>query len=565
MNHVGGYLFIPQPFVKSGIHKHTTATCAAARTADEDPISDTMLEAVNTLQRTPWRVNTFILDVMDAALRNGDHIGNLPAREDTPLPARLDEGEWDKMEPTERMTYKLQLSTIHGENARRAGRWASVYRKVALAKELADEPGIWFPHALDFRGRVYPQPQDLNPQCDDIGKSLLMFAQGKPIGERGIMWLEIALANAGGQDKLSLEDRVAWTRSNAELIFDSALNPLDGERFWCDETVASEDPWQFLALAKEYLGSNLGGPEYVSRIPINMDGSCNGLQHLSALGLDETGAKATNLLDLPDRQDCYEQVAEATRQLVLADFQAGIEEAAAWSGHVTRKTVKRAVMTTPYGVTHRGIRDQLIADRLVDDLEGDKMRLANYMTAKIRAALETTVSSAKVIMSYFQDTAGALAEQNMPMSWVTPAGMVVTQSYWKLAGVQVETLYGKVHLYNEVEDTGLDKRKQQLAAAPNVIHSFDAAHLARTVCYLNDIGEQLSYSFIHDSYGTHACDVDLLAQALRDEFVDIYSVDRLEEFDENMRAAAPGVELPDRPERGTLDLEQVRHSKYFFS
>lgn len=565
MKHTGGYRFIPQPFIKSGIHKHTSATCDGARSVEEDPVSDTMLEAVNTLQRTPWRVNTFVLDVMDEALRNGDQVGNLPSREDAALPARLPDSEWETMEPSDRMMYKLQLSTIHSENARRAGKWAGIYRKVSLAKELADEPGIWFPHALDFRGRVYPQPQDLNPQGDDFAKSLLMFAEGKPLGERGILWLEIALANAGGQDKLSLEDRVAWTRSHSELILDSAMDPLDGERFWCASGVVDEDPWQFLALAKEYLGASLAGPEYVSRVPVNMDGSCNGLQHLSAMGLDETGARATNLLDLDDRQDCYEQVAEVCRQLVAIDVLNGVEEALAWAGHVNRKTVKRAVMTTPYGVTTRGIRDQLIADRLVENIEGDPMRLANYMTAKIKESLAATVSSAKVIMSYFQEVAGRLAEENLPMSWVTPADMVVTQSYWRLSGVQVDTLYGKVHLYHEIEDTGLDKRKQQMAAAPNVVHSFDAAHLARTVCYLNEIGEALSYSFIHDSYGTHACDVDLLAQALRDEFVDMYQVNRLEEFHENTQRSAPGIELPPLPDRGTLDLEQVRTSRYFFS
>ena len=49
------------------------------------------------------------------------------------------------------------------------------------------------------------------------------------------------------------------------------------------------------------LGS--GDPEsYMSKLPIHQDGSCNGLQHYAALGRDESGGRAVNLLPVDKPQ-----------------------------------------------------------------------------------------------------------------------------------------------------------------------------------------------------------------------------------------------------------------------
>jgi DNA-directed RNA polymerase len=36
--------------------------------------------------------------------------------------------------------------------------------------------------------------------------------------------------------------------------------------------------------------------EFVSHLPVPLDGSCNGLQHLAAMGRDVVGAQATNIV-----------------------------------------------------------------------------------------------------------------------------------------------------------------------------------------------------------------------------------------------------------------------------
>jgi DNA-directed RNA polymerase len=284
------------------------------------------------------------------------------------------------------------------------------------------------------------------------------------------------------------------------------------------------------------------------------------------MGLDPVGGRATNLTNTGRREDLYSEVAKAVMEMVSMEALNGSTDAQAWLGKVTRNSVKRAVMTTPYGVTERGIRDQLIGDGHVDQVAegGAKFDAAEYMTGKIVDALESTVTSARAIMRYFQDCAVALADHERPLEWVTPAGLKVRQQYNQLAQTRVKTLYGEVIVFDEDPAQGLQRRKQAQSSAPNVVHSFDAAHLAKTVLAASRQGIH-HFSLIHDSYGTHAANVETLGRVIREEFVSMYSQDRLAEFDANLRATNPGIDLPAPPARGTLNLQEVLKSPYFFS
>src|SRR5439155_22721757 len=116
--------------------------------------------------------------------------------------------------------------------------------RLALAEQFADDPRIYFPQQLDYRGRGYPVPQLLNPQSDHIGRSPLEFSEGKPLGERGAYWLKIHMANSYWKgNKVSFDDRLAWVHQNEPEIIAFAKDPLGGHRFW-DE---ADKPWTFLA------------------------------------------------------------------------------------------------------------------------------------------------------------------------------------------------------------------------------------------------------------------------------------------------------------------------------
>jgi DNA-directed RNA polymerase len=553
----GGYYMIREDLIRTGIHSHTIALDA--------PISAETLRALNTQQKTPWRINKWLLAVMWEAYSSGTHIGDLPYFDAVPVPRKSDE-EWAAMDDEAKGAWRIELSSIHGVNARMEARRYSFIHKIDIAKEMEEREVIWFPHFLDFRGRFYPLAQDLHPQGDDIGRSLLEFAEGKPLGERGRFWLGVRLANTFGQDKLSLADRYKWALDNSEAIFDSADNPLDGRRFWAD----ADEPWSFLATCKEWSGAwaAIGGPAaYVSHLPVQLDGSCNGLQHLSAMGRDPIGATATNVAPNTERQDIYAQVAEVVQRLVSEDAVAGVEEAHQWIGRVDRKVVKRAVMTTPYGVTPRGISDQLVRDGFAKGM-ANRGAAANYLRDKIVIALDQTVVSAKNIMAWIQAVASTLSKSGYPFTFQTPTGNTIQQSYHTLNQHRVRTLLGVLTLMQENPIGGLNDNKQALASAPNLIHAFDASHVTKTLNALEDDQPGGSYSMIHDSFGTHACDTDRMRSTLRREFAAIYQTDWLAEIEAFIRARCPAADIPpytDYVTLGGFDVAEVLGSEFFFS
>ncbi len=168
-------------------------------------------------------------------------------------------------------------------------------------------------------------------------------------------------------------------------------------------------------------------------------------------------------------------------------------------------------------------------------------------------------------MVYSEAWAAARAHSECPSRWCAPADVEVPPGYTRRSKVGVLSLLGLLRRMEGDQTYGFDSRKQTLAAAPNVIHSFDAAHLAKTALRCHRQWGMQSFAFIHDSYGTHACDTDRLGQALREEAYGIYKDDQLVRFHEYLGAYAPDVELPALPEKGSYDISEVLQARYFFA
>lgn len=130
-------------------------------------------------------------------------------------------------------------------------------------------------------------------------------------------WLKIHLSNLFGVDKVSFDDRVAFTDAHLAEIHDSAENPLTGSQWW----MSADYP--FLALGVCFdLSRALKSPDpqtYLSHVPIHQDGSCNGLQHYAALARDAKGGKQVNLVPSDKPQDVYTGVADRVIQHMEKD------------------------------------------------------------------------------------------------------------------------------------------------------------------------------------------------------------------------------------------------------
>lgn len=79
---------------------------------------------------------------------------------------------------------------------------------------------------MDFRGRAYPIPPHLNHIGNDLCRGLLLFSKSKPLGEAGLRWLRIHLANVYGFDKASFAEREAFAIEHEADMRDSVRDPL---------------------------------------------------------------------------------------------------------------------------------------------------------------------------------------------------------------------------------------------------------------------------------------------------------------------------------------------------
>ncbi len=122
-----------------------------------------------------------------------------------------------------------------------------------------------------------------------------------------------------------------------------------------------------------------------------------------------------------------------------------------------------------------------------------------------------------------------------------------------------------MHFWYDPGTGPLLKRKQKDSIAPNIIHSFDAAHMMLSISAAQDYGVT-HHAVIHDSFGTHAADMPLLLRAIRNEFAWIYSEDWMARLQDDFRASVgPDVPLVDPPTMGDFEVEETLDAEYFFA
>lgn len=562
----GGYLYYPNSFIRFGNADKVPRDYAHAAIDRGD--LDQVFAALNSLSKVPWIINPDILKFQIELWNRGDGIANFapanPVRE--PVEKPLDAGDMHarrKYDAAVRQQNNM-LSSYHSQRCFQNF-------QLEIARAFRNER-LYFPHNIDFRGRAYPLPPYLNHMGADNARALMKFAEGKELGVQGLRWLKIHLANVFGYDKASLQEREAFTMDHLTDIYDSATNPLDGNRWW----LKSEDAWQTLAACFE-LKAALDSPDptkFVSHLPVHQDGTCNGLQHYAALGGDAIGARQVNLEPGDRPSDVYTAVAESVQAEVERDYNAGHPLAKALHGHITRKVVKQPVMTNVYGVTYYGARDQ-VRKQLMDIFPdvtredgSDLMTMASYITKKIFKSLGAMFSGAQAIQQWLGQCADRIstcvtAEQitelqnearghGTPLGrtvpgpkristgtirrvdqgkqlfrssviWTTPLRLPVVQPYRATKRTIVKTKISNLSLQDPSSSDPVSRRKQLQAFPPNFIHSLDATHMMLSANKCNE--KNIAFASIHDSFWTHACDINDLSLILRDAFINMHSED----------------------------------------
>ncbi|KAJ1423067.1 DNA-directed RNA polymerase, phage-type [Sesbania bispinosa] len=447
----GAYLFLPSYVMR--IHGAKQQREAVKRTPKNQ--LDPVFEALNTLGNTKWRVNKRILSVIDQIWANGGRLGDLVDREDVPLPE-----EPDTEDEAEIRKWKWKVKAVKKENNERHSQRCDAELKLAVARKMKDEEGFYYPHNLDFRGRAYPMHPYLNHLGSDFCRGILEFAEGRPLGKSGLQWLKIHLANlyAGGVDKLCYDGRIAFTENHLDDIFDSADRPLEGKRWW----LQAEDPFQCLAACIN-LSEALRSPtpeNTISHIPVHQDGSCNGLQHYAALGRDKLGAAAVNLVGGNQPADVYSGIAARVLEIMRRDAEKDPQtnpnalHARRLISQVDRKLVKQTVMTSVYGVTYIGARDQIkrrLKERCAIEDDSELFAASCYAAKTTLTALEEMFEAARSIMSWLGDCAKVIASTNQAVRWITPLGLPVVQPYRQIGRHLIKTSLQILTLQRETD------------------------------------------------------------------------------------------------------------------
>lgn len=557
----GAHLFLPSYVMRiHGARQQREAVKRAPRKQLQ-----AVFEALDTLGSTKWRINKRVLSIVDRIWASGGRLAGLVDREDTPLPEEPETDDESKIKK-----WKWKIRSIKKENGERHSQRCDVELKLAVARKMKDEEFFYYPHNLDFRGRAYPMHAYLNHLSSDLCRGVLEFAEGRPLGKSGLRWLKIQVAGlyGGGVDKLSYDGRIAFTENHLEDIFDSADRPLEGRRWW----LGAEDPFQCLAVCIN-LTEALRSPSpetTISHTPVHQDGSCNGLQHYAALGRDKSGAMEVNLINGDKPADVYSGIAARVLDIMRRDAakdpatEPNAMRAKLLINQVDRKLVKQTVMTSVYGVTYVGAREQIkkrLKERgaIADDTE--LFSASCYMAKTTLTALGEMFQEARSIMNWLGDCAKIVASENQPVRWTTPLGLPVVQPYRKNGRHLIKTSLQVLTLQRET-DKVLVKR-QRTAFPPNFVHSLDSSHMMMTAVACKRAG--LNFAGVHDSYWTHACDVDQMNRILREKFVELYETPILESLLESFQKSFPTLDFPSLPERGDLNLKDVMDSLYFFN
>lgn len=560
-------------------------------------------EILNALQGTAWRINRRVFDVMleifdnnmiDPTLpkNNPKLYGGLPyngfldARD---FVNEADYGEYEYSKIDKIPVFKDKKRGRQYWVARRAqedictaSNSKAMMANLVLynAREYLDEPEIYFSYQFDFRGRIYPIQQHLQPQGSGFVKALLEFAEGEPIdSDEAKRWFMIHGANCYGFDKEPYDERIKKIKDLTLDIINTAADPMAHRDFWSE----ADDPFLFLAWCFEY-ADYLRQPEgFLSHIPVALDATCSGIQIYSGLLRDRDGAKAVNVIG-QTREDIYQRVADKVNEyLENGDYMPEIvfnqsdgtvhnvdtkPLANSLKGKVNRRLTKRNTMTQPYSVTHQGMKNQLVSEMNEMEAENKKFWVGeNWLAAMFLADLNSraigdVVRGARVGQEYLVGVTRDLALQGNWVAYTAPlTGFPVIQKINRTQVEKIVTAIGRLSIKTTIPDS-IDVKKMRSGVAPNYVHSLDAALLGDTVLRLARLG-CTKFHMIHDSYGVPARFVADLNREVRESFIDLFETDPLTNW--YYQVKSDHEVLPQDVMIDTLDLNEVRDSHYIFS
>lgn len=339
------------------------------RNSHHESPSEVVLNGINHIQQTPYRVHTGIYGVCLRLKELRPAAMSKVFKEvlgDFQIPCPIDKVEdayiWSKVEgkKLDKRTGKMKKAMVleHTDDQSvekrkaffnwvaekelhekhelgRVGISAALDAAITLADDLISFENLYWPITNDSRSRMYPAAMaGINIHGSDFQKAIVEFSEGLPLdhdgdGEGGEYAIVKTLCNHWGKDsgngvktdKLTKEASQKWIQEASEWIVQCARDPF-GEN--SQQWMTADKPLQFLAAAMEWADwlvykETHNDYGFISRLCDPNDASCSGAQILSAMTRDEVGAMHTNLMNL-EVQDLYMAVADKVTGNLLEIF-----------------------------------------------------------------------------------------------------------------------------------------------------------------------------------------------------------------------------------------------------
>jgi DNA-directed RNA polymerase len=597
----GGYLTCPAPKYRNLVHNDRGTV-----------LGQKALDAINKLQRVPYKVNRYIYDLQCSLLNKTWQIGSFvtfelesyrdhfPLMKDSDYIATLDKQSDEYKKIMRTLTKAYDKQRIDEEKAK------SPRRVLSVAERFIDEEMFFIPWFSDWRGRCYSMVDTLSPQGCDYARSLILSAVGSPINDQTYRNLLINLAITGEfptkygikSNKLTYDKRVEWAQEwidTGEIDF-IVEDPMS-YRYWMD----AEEPWQFLATCEEIVACFRKKTRDRTHVFVARDMTCSGIQIMSALIGDQEAAREVNITSYLDEvRDAYAAVGNKAQELLKdkhwlrhklhlreekrvkwnkshpdekqREFRDGISSIPI--DKVDRKLSKLATLVAGYGGTFASRSEGVYKAAEEAGIElhpADKPILAlsiiegmDYAFPKMKELNDWLVNCIKLAMQK------VTARGEHDLTWITPqCGTVVHQSYREPLCSKVRTaaasgghyarLVRDAEGYTYFRDGWGDTiiRKHCSGGPANLVHSLDADLLCG--CITNT--PEIPLYTVHDCLMATASDIEDVAAEFRRSFYRTLSSDFLQALIDHW-GIGDQVQVP---EKGEYDLTECLQAIYMTS
>jgi DNA-directed RNA polymerase len=358
-----------------------------------------------------------------------------------------------------------------------------------------------------------------------------------------------------------------WFEENRDNILAVADDPLNN-LWWRD----ADEKWQFLRWCfevQEYLKT---GKSFESHMPRYIDGSANGVQHISALLRRKDLAESVNLGFGPP-VDIYESVRKSLMEKLAELLQCGNDDAllaTMWLGkNISRSDIKNVLMPFSYGKK---------PETCIKEFR-KKYHTSTEDAKWLYDKLEKLLHDVHELRENLQSIAAEYNQFKQHLEWTAPSGFICRQRYYEME-YKAKTYKDKTwnDTKHKAHELGirvkkipltLRKEKSRTAFAANFIHSLDAAVLTVTVCHCMEQSIK-DIAVLHDCWGAPIGDFSSLGLCARQAFAAVHKYDLLlyyyRWFEEQLSTKIPvKILFPAPPKQGDFDVSQVPMAIYSIS